>query len=298
MKIPWNHRRCILCLEPSALTTEHVIPRSLGGRLQASFLCKKCNSLLGHRSEAAAREDPTMRYAVENLAGKIPKLAEEIAERQWFVGNSKLGKVRGRLRRGRFRPQTKELPDGSMIHPTRDARRHLRLHLESIGTPPDRIADLLRTFDRAPEDVYLPIAPRITVVKWSVGSLVPASGGRRLHDSVLLKMAYEYAALHLDRRIYERQPPLDRIREAILNDDKIGAAYDVEYLSTRKYSPLHALGLEAPGPHSVVRICLFGWAVYRVHLHNLAIRGPRAIYEHRLDTKRETLYRAPNRAAR
>jgi hypothetical protein len=184
------------------------------------------------------------------------------------------------------------MPDGSMVQPTREGRRHLRLHLEAIGTPAGRVKELLELFDKSPENLYVPITPGITVVKWSVESLRPAPGGNHLRDSVLLKMAYEYAALHLDSKVYERQPPLDRIREAILNDDKAGSAYRVEYLSTRKYLPLHGLGLEAPAPHSVVRICLFGWLVYRVHLLDLAIQGPRVVYEHRLDESRETLTRA------
>ncbi len=292
MKIPWKHKTCVLCLESAALTKEHVVPASLGGALQVRFLCRRCNSTLGHEWEATAREDASIRLAVENLAHEIPRIADRFAEGQWFVGRSHEGQVRGRMKKGEFRVQTRRLAGDSMIHPTRDARRHLRRHLEELGASPGRVRELLETFDASPEDVYVPLAPGLTVVKWSVDGLKPVLGGNRLRDSVVLKMAYEYIALHLGGAVYQRSPQLDRLREMVLRGEQGGRAYRIEHLSTRKYVALHGLSLEAPSPYSVVRICLFGWLVYRAHLLELAIQGPRLIYEHDLKSSHETLRHA------
>ncbi|MGC2062846.1 MAG: HNH endonuclease [Thermodesulfovibrionales bacterium] len=39
---------CLICKEPSKLTLEHIIPQSIGGRLQAKIYCKTCNEAIGH----------------------------------------------------------------------------------------------------------------------------------------------------------------------------------------------------------------------------------------------------------
>jgi hypothetical protein len=39
---------CLICKEPHKLTLEHIIPQSIGGRLQAKIYCKTCNDAFGH----------------------------------------------------------------------------------------------------------------------------------------------------------------------------------------------------------------------------------------------------------
>lgn len=43
---------CFLCSEARSLTTEHIIPQSLGGKLKANIYCKECNNTLGHSVDA------------------------------------------------------------------------------------------------------------------------------------------------------------------------------------------------------------------------------------------------------
>jgi hypothetical protein len=57
-------RRCVLCLrepdrdaEQTWLTDAHVIPESVGGRLSAPFLCRRCNSQIGAEVEAPLVSD-------------------------------------------------------------------------------------------------------------------------------------------------------------------------------------------------------------------------------------------------
>ena len=78
MHIHWPGDRCILCLKQTALTNEHVIPESIGGRLTSNILCAHCNSTFGSKIEAAARSDPSIRIAVENLSGRIPEVMLQI----------------------------------------------------------------------------------------------------------------------------------------------------------------------------------------------------------------------------
>jgi hypothetical protein len=40
--------QCFICKEPRKLTLEHVMPQSIGGRLQTKIYCKACNDTFGH----------------------------------------------------------------------------------------------------------------------------------------------------------------------------------------------------------------------------------------------------------
>lgn len=41
--------RCFACTKPYVLTTEHIIPQAIGGKLKAVLYCKKCNETFGHK---------------------------------------------------------------------------------------------------------------------------------------------------------------------------------------------------------------------------------------------------------
>ena len=69
--------------------------------------------------------------------------------------------------------------------------------------------------------------------------------------------------------------------------DSAPGAYSIEYLTTRKYAPIHDLALAGREPHTVVTILLFGWLLFRVHLRRIAIAPPYFKYTHCLDTKEE-----------
>lgn len=126
--------RCILCLQQDALTLEHIIPESLGGRLTSRFLCRKCNSTLGNRLEHAARFDPSIRIAGERLAPDIPELARRLAENQGYIGQSEAGLPPGYIRDGGFRIFSKKLSDGSLVQPTDEARGTIEKILQKEAT--------------------------------------------------------------------------------------------------------------------------------------------------------------------
>jgi hypothetical protein len=44
---------CFGCREESLLTSEHIIPQAIGGRLKATLLCERCNSTTGRQIDAA-----------------------------------------------------------------------------------------------------------------------------------------------------------------------------------------------------------------------------------------------------
>mgnify|MGYP006301941661 CR=1 FL=1 len=133
MKIPWLRDQCIICLKRGDLSEEHIIPKSIGGRLNSNFLCKTCNSNLGRAVENATKSDPSIRIAVENLSRDIPVLYSLITERQSFCGNSQAGRIPGYFRKGQFRIKSKKMADNSLVIPTEDAKKAIETILERQG---------------------------------------------------------------------------------------------------------------------------------------------------------------------
>jgi len=86
MKITWQFDKCILCLKAPPNTFEHIIPESIGGRLQSYILCKKCNDFTGSKLISKVKQDPSIRIALRNLSNKVPDLEESVENGQIYIG--------------------------------------------------------------------------------------------------------------------------------------------------------------------------------------------------------------------
>lgn len=287
--VPWNHPRCIVCLaNDRALTLEHVIPDCLGGRLTSVFLCKSCNSTLGHKVEAAAKSDPSIRIAMQRLRDQIPALAARLEDEQAVIAKSSGGTIRGTVRKGEFRAHAHKAPDGSLIQPTDIGRRSLQRILKKHGYDEEPIRTAIATFEITPDNQRIEVAPGVEIVKWSIESLSPDfSKGELLNTLIPVKIAYEFMALHVGSAIYNDTRPLAEIRGVLLSGDSDSSVFEVERLTSDKYEPFHGICFEGNDPHAKVLIRLFGWLSFRVHFLQLAFGGPRFVYTHRLDTNQE-----------
>lgn len=270
-ELEWPHSQCILCLDERPLTREHVIPAQLGGVLWVRFLCQRCNSHLGSTIEAAVREDPSIRLAVEHLEGQLPGLGDAIRDGLPFVGTGEGGNVRMFRRAGRLRVRGGTQEDGSLILPPGHGREHVAAEARRRGLSPNETARILSRFDNLPENVRVELLPGDEVINWRVDEIQPALDGPMLSERVLLKIAFEFLACHTPDSIYGRTEQLENIRSALLGDTV--PWMEVEGLTSRRYRPIHGLALEDAG-HAVVHICLFGWIHYRVHLLRVRTRPP------------------------
>lgn len=289
IRIPWNGNRCIACLRDTALSEEHLIPESLGGRLTAKFLCRDCNSSLGHRTEAAARSDPTISLIVNSLATEIPALAQTLFEGSRYVGHSLGGKVVGYVKASEFVVRAKTNMDGSLIQPTPDARNSLDTILRRQGCDAPFRADAIRRLDDAPGNVRVAVAPGLEVVKWGITKLELALDGPLMDTVVPLKIAFEFLACHLGTAVYEETPLLDEARRALATGQIDTACVSVERLTAEKTRPFHGIIFEGNAPHARFQIRLFGKLAFRVHFLRLAVGGPRFQYTHDLATNEERI---------
>jgi hypothetical protein len=143
VELPWFDNRCILCCNNSGLTEEHIIPESIGGRLSIKFLCSDCNSILGRTVEKAAKSDPSIRIAIENLSKKIPNLYSQLTEKQPFNVKSKAGSVPGYIRSGEVHVKSQKMADGSLIQPTKTARKSIETIMKRQGCTKEQIEEVL-----------------------------------------------------------------------------------------------------------------------------------------------------------
>lgn len=288
MKVPWSGNKCILCLQEDSLCEEHVIPESLGGRLTCNFLCRSCNSKLGHGLEATAKSDPSILLAARNLQSDIPSLSSTLIHSYPHIGHSDPGPAKGYIKNNEFRVLSRKLEDGSLIQPTDDARKSIIKILQKAGYNQLPIQKALASFDNAPEDNKIEIFPGLEIVKWSVQRLeLDLNSAQTMDPLIPVKTAYEFLALHAGTVFYDDIPQLSQIRTSLTNMKLNSDVIRVERLSSNKYEPFHGICFEGNDPYAKIQIRLFGWLAFRVHFLRLSISGPRYVYSHRLDSNEE-----------
>jgi hypothetical protein len=105
MKVPWADERCVLCLgtpkadDPETVRSEaHVIPSSIGGKLSACLLCKRCNGRMG-QFEAILPHDISVRFLRDQLEDQLPtKISSKIRHQQsYFTDHPTFGRVEARM---------------------------------------------------------------------------------------------------------------------------------------------------------------------------------------------------------
>lgn len=269
-------------MKTAKLTEEHLIPKSLGGRLTCYFVCAACNSQLGHAVEADANNDPTVRLLATKLESSFPHLANSFSDKQPFFSTGPGGKSRGQIKNGEFVVQSRKLNDGSLIQPTAVAAKSLRQMLKRDNHDEAGIAEALRIFEVAPENTKVALSDKIEVVKWSIEAIQPALDGPFMNPIVPIKSAYEFLALHLGNTIYEDSPPLATIREVLFGANLNERYVQVERLQAADTKPFHGIVFEGNNPYAVVQLRLFGQLAFRVHFKTLSIAGPRFAYTHDL----------------
>lgn len=277
VKVPWPHARCVLCLhEPdpddkqTTLTEAHIIPESAGGRLSAGFLCRSCNSRLGHSVEDGLLSDPSVRLAIEQIAAQLPTgLLNDMRKRQrWFTTIEGEQVFAAMDAKGELAP----LESPSLLK-NENVRALLESEWRGAGMSEEEIHAHLGALDGAqPGDTLeLPgftVRPRLDFEPYDfelpfdepfVSALFP------------LDIAYFYVALFGEDKIYGT-PQLQPIRDALLNDDASASAHwHIDSLRDgRGIAPEHRLAIRDIGPPLIVHVQLFQSLVWRVSLVGIA----------------------------
>lgn len=290
MELPWFDNRCILCLKSSDLSKEHIIPEAIGGRLTIKFLCTVCNSFLGRNVENVTKADPSIRIALENLSRDIPDLYSQITEKQPFYGHSKAGRVPGFFRKGEFSVKSNKMADGSLLQPTKTAKKTIKTILKRQGCSETQIEEALSKFEDAPPNEISKINPGLEASKWHIEKIeLNFTDTSLMNPLVPLKIAYEFIACHLGASICASEPQLEEIRNALSIHDTDNDCFQVDRLIAKEYKPFHGIVFEGNKPYAQVQIRFFGWLAFRVHFKRLRVHATRCVYTHFLDKNLEDL---------
>jgi HNH endonuclease len=288
MNIDWTGDRCIICLETLPLTSEHIIPSSIGGVLTCNFLCKNCNSKLGSEVEASMRSDPTIRLAVDHIRDANPTLANKLEENQPFLVHSVTGKEPAYIQNNKFQIHPRVDDDGSYIQSPDIARSTITNILKRSEVSPHEVQVALEKFDNSELNTKNEIHPNLEVITWAGEKAeLDLSKSELANPLIPLKIAFEFLALHLGNDIYADAHQLQELRNILLTCEQSSECFKVERLMAKSYKPLHGLLHEGNEPYTTIQIRLFGILAFRVHFLKISVNGPRFIYTHDLGTGEE-----------
>ena len=220
--------RCIFCLQERPGSEEHVFPRAIGGSLTIDRLCKRCNSALGSRVDAALSDSFVVRMHRAQLglagnSGMIPALHEillgvhKLAEDPERRIQTRFNKDTGRLDiRHLHHASDVTMPDGTtarqIIVDERDIDqlpKIIQRERKRHGVPPlseEQLADEVR---RAAKNISVINNPNL---------LIEQSYSFAYLRHALAKIAYELAFLWLGES-YLDDPSAAELRAAVCNVD-------------------------------------------------------------------------------
>ncbi|MBZ5719501.1 MAG: HNH endonuclease [Acidobacteriia bacterium] len=268
------------------LTEEHLIPDAIGGRLTCNFLCKHCNDHMG-QLEAGLKEDPGIRWAIENLKDTLPNLWATMSQGQAYVVQGPGGTVGAKLEDGDIRVTPSRRSDDSLVVPLKDAPEVVRKTLERRGATSDEIRNAMTNLKEVPEGSRVKIAEGIEIVKSAPVTAYPALKSHD-NDLALLKIAYEYVALHLGRKIFDGY--FDSVRAAFVKGGSLPSCCSVKPYRERGsgFQPFHRLAVKNTTDGLIVGVHFFGYLKNRVEfLRPQIAKTGLFCYTLRLDTREE-----------
>jgi hypothetical protein len=257
VKVPWPFARCVLCLrepdeadEQTWLTDAHIIPASVGGRLSAPFLCRRCNSRLGAEMEAPLLADPGIRGCIERVANDLPAgLLADLRERQRWLAETDMGQVEAAA------TATGELVplESATFRREENARAKMIAEWQRQGLPEEDINAHLAGIDAAEPGAIL-VVPGFTVRPHvdihELEFALPFDEGL-LSETLPLAIAFLYLALILGKTAYaDELTPLRRALER--NDRTASAHWRIDHrIDRRGCAPEHRLAVKQAAPVTV-----------------------------------------------
>jgi hypothetical protein len=287
MKVPASFDCCTICNKNKPLTSEHIIPESVGGTLEAEIQCVDCNSKLGSELVFQAKQDPVLRLAIQQLKDKLPDLYLSMEEGQRYWAKDASGKaVPVKLKKGKFQTQAHRRNDGSLILDTRKAEKNLRTMLAKEGLEYGQINESLRRLKESPDNVRVRLSNQRSAIKWTVISSFPTLEKPEMSPRLVAMIAYNYLCLLIGNDVFNEWFAF--MRDFILTG-KPTDRIKIESFTSRNYECYHRLYCEFDDEEARVKIVFFGWLLYVVHIAGFVYKGPDFVYVEDLKNKRGLL---------
>lgn len=288
MKVPWPDPRCVVCLgtpedgKPMTQRTDgHVIPESVGGKLSAQCLCRRCNSDMG-TAEALLAQDVAVRLLVDKLEDQLPAdVVRSIRYRQsYFTDHPVYGRVEaGMDKQAALRPR-----ESADIKGDENTLKQALAELDRLGAPEERKARLREEFEQAGPGEWIEVRPGYRIerrINWTDVKFKPSLTDPIVPLHVPVGIAYLYLALCLGERVYDER--LAPVRAALLaamkGDTDAAEAYGAANRhGTRVVEPKHLLRAKADRGDVQVNVQLFRDLVWPVRFPGVQLRGEQTLY--------------------
>ena len=263
-KFEYTFEKCLFCLKDDPDSWEHIIPESIGGQFQAKILCKRCNSTLGSQLISKVKTDPSIRFAVRQLRGKLPDIHERIEKHQSYEAPVKdqepIKHVLGR--RDRIKVIVSKRKDGSIVFDKKGNLKHIEAILQKQVADENVVKQMLQTVSDMRPNRLLHLTPGVTVSNVGTDVLFQDfSEGEFLNDRVMTLMAFEYLSLLLGDMAY--MPELDHVRDFVV-DGKITPLVSTERFTARHYKTWHKVYIKPKDDMVTVVVMLFHYIVFKV----------------------------------
>ncbi|TDP26844.1 HNH endonuclease [Halanaerobium congolense] len=287
--------KCIICLENDASSFEHIIPQSIGGRLQVSMLCNECNNkYLGSNLVSQFQNDPSIRLAIRNLKETIPKIYEQYESGQYYFGKDvENNVVKMQLKNNKLKVKTTQNEDGTMIYDPEDAPKHINNIMHKTEMSKKEIDKKMKLLDKLKTKQKLKITSDFGVEKKAIKKIYPDLTGDIVSKKLLILIAYEYMALLVGNEIYNDF--FDKVRKYILGDD-IETDIEVDYLMSKDYRPHHKMYSVIKKDCIIIKIVLFGKLVYKITFDKITVKMSDFVYIENLKNKKSLLAKSLNDA--
>jgi hypothetical protein len=243
-------------LDGTHLTNAHVIPASIGGRLEVKFLCFDCNSLLGHTVESGLVADPSIASCINAVMSMLPaRLRRQLLENMRWIARADFGIVEGRLDdAGQFHPR-----QSSAFLTHENARARLGEEWKRMGVSNEEMTTrLARLGEGAPDFIHVPAAGGEPVpVDPNALQLMVNVDAAMVPSTLPLSIAFTYLCLYLGKTAYAAAQ-LQPVREALLTNDVSSSEHWA--VDSRRYvggcGTEHRVGIKQGSP-VVVHVQLF-----------------------------------------
>ena len=279
MRVSYKFQKCIICLENPPGDWEHIIPESIGGRLQARTLCIPCNQNLGSNLIGNLKLTAEIRLAMENLKNELPNLYLELYDKAIFVGNAPDGSIVQILKskEKELRVIPTKIVNGSFIQDTREAEVALGKILarnKVKKTESDRLKGLFADLEN---DKPLTIPGGYTFIKHSIPPLRPKFiPSEKINGRLPVLIAFEFLALLIGNLILEEMflDIAQYIRLGIPSD-RVSVE---QFEGGNKYDTFHAIKVEPQDNSILFHIRLFRLITFVVTFHQFQYQGLDSLY--------------------
>ncbi|MFH2102097.1 MAG: HNH endonuclease [Chloroflexota bacterium] len=277
MKWSYEFDKCIFCKTNPPGNWEHIIPESLGGRLQAKILCVSCNSILGSELIGNLKQNASIRLIMEDLKTELPVLYSKLMDKATFVAKSPDGTL---VRVSRTNNGQKVLAskgmDGSLIQDTKEASKYLENVLTKTKMPSDEIKRLKKRFNELEEDIPLDVSDDYTFIKRPLSKFQPElNPDVKIDDRLPTLIAFEFLALLIGNQILSAN--FDEIRQYI----RYGTYTEmlvVEQVQGKKNDTFHTIVVEPKDNTIRFHVRLFRWLTFFVTFKHYVYKGLDSVY--------------------